>query len=157
MSPTTVIKLEGVLDLDLLFSGQLVESPALSNGVIEGTPEGGANVTFYLDSFARVKLAGNPRPYGDSVILYDYYSVGGWTKGNFHRTVFQGPLVEGPYAYLGEQSVMITAHAQPSEVAYFIEEGTQIKVKGSLYTVSFPEGRRGKHPTLQLVPEAVAA
>ncbi len=141
---TTILKLEGALDLDILFAGKIKEGDSVM----------GAG-HFNLDSFAHVKLAANPRPFtshydGLTTTLHDFYSFGGWVAGEEGRVVHGGPMVPGPHAYLFEQGVMVTAHKQPDEIAYLIEEGTIVKLMGTFYAVHFPNrpGQRMKYPEL---------
>jgi hypothetical protein len=142
------------INLDILFESQLTTDNSVH--VLEGTPEGGNNDTVALNSFSRIKLAANPNMYHGHT-LHDFYSFGGWDAGSFHRTEYRGPLVEGPHAYMFEQGTMLTAHAQPDEIAYLIEEGTILIFMGARFVVNFPAGRRGKFPELTLVSETVAA
>jgi hypothetical protein len=156
MQKTQVVSLgiETVLDLDVLFKDQFEENQF--NGgksTLEGTPEGGANDTFTVKYGSPFKLAGNAREY-KGVTLYDYYNFSGWTEGNFHRTEMYGPLVEGPYASLFELATVVAARREPDEVAFLIEEGTVIKLKGTQYRVTFPKNSRGKFPKLVKVPSA---
>jgi hypothetical protein len=153
---TQVINLGKALDLDHLFEGKFkYDSYGRNEGdVLDGTPEGGKNDTFATDHFCHTSLAANPHEYR-GYTLYDYYNFSGWTKGNFHRTEFQGPLVEGPQAALFELGVSVTAHMQPDEVAYLIEEGTVIILKGTTYKVHFPNrvGQKMKYPELVKISE----
>lgn len=104
--------------------------------------------TFAAKYGAQIKLAGRPRMYGGT-LLHDFYLFSGWEAGNFHRTECGGPLVEGPYASLFQLGTMVTAHRQPTELAYLIQNDDKVVLRGTTYTVQFD--RSGKYPKLSKV------
>lgn len=118
---TRIVKAGTELDLDHLM-GEAIEEDKMWAG------------HFSLNSFARVKLAGFPinhRGYE----LFEYYSVGGWDAGAEGREEFQGPMVPGPRAYAFKQGVMIHNGPYLDEVAFYVEDGYTVKLRGVWYTV----------------------
>lgn len=118
---------------------------------------------FSLDTFAPFELVTNARE-RNGIVIHDHYSIGGWNAGVFARKVFQGPLVEGPSAFVFEKGTMISLNHYDYEkqmLSVYFEEGTKIKVGGHVYQIHFPDrpGQRNKYPELNLVAvtEEVAA
>ena len=118
---TRIFKVGTELDLDRLM-GEAIEEDRIQAG------------HYSLRSFARVKLAGHPIEYRGSK-LYEYYSVGGWDKGAEAREEFQGPMVPGPRAYAFKQAVMIHNGPYEDEVAFYVEDGYTVILRGVRYTV----------------------
>jgi hypothetical protein len=67
--------------------------------------------------------------------LYNTYSVGGWEAGNFHRVVCQGPLVEGPHAWMSENATVLTAHKQARRERILVAAGDTVILRGTEYTI----------------------
>lgn len=118
---TRVFKVGTTVDLDRLM-GEAIQEDVLFPG------------HFTLRFNARVKLAGHPinhRGYK----LFEYYSVGGWDKGAEGREEFQGPMVPGPRAYAFKQGVTIHNGPYEDEVAFYVEDGYTVILRGVHYTV----------------------
>jgi hypothetical protein len=102
----------------------------------EGHPGAGApQAIFGQDHFNGPELAMFYKTHRGTD-LYNTYSVGGWEAGNFHRTVDQGPLVEGPHAWMSENGTTITAHKQVRRERILVEAVDTIIVRGTEYTIS---------------------
>jgi hypothetical protein len=67
--------------------------------------------------------------------LYQTFSVGGWEAGNYHRVEHEGPLVEGPHAWMNENSVALTAHKQEPRDRIIVEDGDTLILRGTEYTI----------------------
>lgn len=68
--------------------------------------------------------------------LYNTYSVGGWEAGNYHRAVDQGPLVEGPHAWMNENATVLTAHPQERRENILVAEGDTVILRRTEYILS---------------------
>lgn len=141
------------LNLDLIFAGQLKAEP----NEIDGLPATVVSVAYG----ARIKLAGNARQHtsrfdGRTVTLYDYFNFGGWDDQNYGRTEYQGRMVQGPHMFAYMLGTMLTAHAQPDETAFLVEEGDTLTFLGSEFRVTFPR-YSNNNMTLVPVKEAVTA
>lgn len=127
------------LDLDLLF-GEDIESSRYDY-------EKGY---FNRNHFGPFKLAANARvhrsPQFGEAVIHDYYSFGGWDETGEGRIVDNGPMVPGPQAYMFELGVAITAHKQPDTIAFYIETGDKVILRGTTYIVTF--NKRNKYPVL---------
>lgn len=118
---TRIFKVGTELDLDRLMGEAIAE-----DGYTPGH--------FSLRSFSRVKLAGFPIEYRGTK-LYEYYSVGGWDAGAEGREEFQGPMVPGPRAYAFKQGVCIHNGPYEDEVAFYVEDGYTVVLRGVRYIV----------------------
>jgi hypothetical protein len=80
------------------------------------------------------------------------HKVGGWGKGQAKRLEFEGPMVDGPVAYVFELCVAITSHVEADKFANDVtmELGDQLVVDGLLYEI-VADGRFG-HIKLVAVP-----
>ncbi len=67
--------------------------------------------------------------------LFKTYSVGGWEAGAFHRKVNEGPLVEGPHAWMSENAVALTAHKQEKRPEILVEPGDHLIIRGTEYEI----------------------
>lgn len=141
------------LNLDRLFEGNL----KTDSHEIDGHPA----TTISVDNFSRIKLAGNARQHtsrfdGKTVTLHDYFNFGGWDDQNYGRTEFQGPMVQGPHMFAYKLGVMLTAHTEPEEMAFLVEEGDTVQFLGSEFRVTFPP-YTNDNMKLELVKEVVTA
>lgn len=68
--------------------------------------------------------------------LYRTFSVGGWEAGSYHRVEHQGPLVEGPVAWMNENATTITAHKQERREQILVEAGDTIILRGTAFTIT---------------------
>ena len=119
---TVVVNAGSKLNLDAIFSG-LVEVDRY-----------GQKGHYALGTFSPIRLAANPRLY-KGYELHDFYSFGGWTAEGSGRIEFGGDMVQGPHAYMFGTGVMLTAEAQPDEVAYLVEVGSELTIAGTTYKV----------------------
>lgn len=67
--------------------------------------------------------------------LYNTYSVGGWEAGNFHRTVCEGPRVDGPHAWMNENATVLTARKQARREEILVEAGDHVILRGTEYEI----------------------
>lgn len=67
--------------------------------------------------------------------LFNTYNVGGWEAGNFHRTVCEGPRVDGPQAWLNENATVLTAHKQVKREEILVEAGDHVILRGTEYEI----------------------
>lgn len=67
--------------------------------------------------------------------LHNTYSVGGWEAGNFHRTVCEGPRVDGPQAWMNENATVLTAHKQTPRETILVEPGDHVILRGTEYEI----------------------
>lgn len=119
---TVVVNAGKQLNLDAVF-GNLVEWEKY-----------GQKGHFALGTFSPLKLAANPRTY-KGVELHDFFGFGGWTAEGVGRLVQDGEMVQGPHAYLVEHGVYLSAHAQPDDVAFLVEVGSELTFAGTTYKV----------------------
>jgi len=76
--------------------------------------------------------------------------VGAIPAGESGRKVFQGPLVEGPWAYTYPLGTMITAHPQPERAPVIdVAIGDLIEVDGVTYRLT--DDSRWEYPALEPV------
>ena len=61
--------------------------------------------------------------------------VGGWEAGNFHRTVCEGPRVDGPQAWMNENATVLTAHKQTPRETILVEPGDHVILRGTEYEI----------------------
>jgi hypothetical protein len=102
----------------------------------EGHPGAGApQAMFGQDHFQGPELAMFYKTHRGTD-LYKTYSVGGWEAGNYHRVVDQGPLVEGPHAWMNENATVLTAHKQERRERILVTEADTIILRGTAYTLS---------------------
>jgi hypothetical protein len=118
---TRIFKIGNELDLDKLM-GDAIEESSFGEG------------HFTLNSFSRVKLAGHPINYRGHE-LYEYYSICGWDAGAEGREEFQGPMVPGPRAHAFKEGVMIHNGPYLDEVAFYVEDGYTVIIRGVKYIV----------------------
>jgi hypothetical protein len=101
----------------------------------EGHPGAGTpQAMFGQDHFKGPELAMFDKTYRGTD-LYKTYAVGGWEAGNYHRAVDQGPLVEGPHAFLNENATILTAHKQERRERILVTDGDTVIVRGTEYTI----------------------
>jgi hypothetical protein len=102
----------------------------------EGHPGAGTpQAMFSQDHWAGPELAmfhKNVR----GLVLYRTFSVGGWEAGSYHRVEHEGPLVEGPQAWMNENAITLTAHKQEPREQILVTDGDTIILRGTEYTVS---------------------
>jgi len=122
MQKTTVINAGAKLNLDEIFAGE-----------VEWNKYGKAG-HFSLDTFSRVKLAGNARMYNGTE-LHDFFSFGGWTAEGVGRIVDGGEEVQGPHAYIFGLGITLSNRQEPDEIAYLVAEGTELIFAGTTYVV----------------------
>jgi hypothetical protein len=70
------------------------------------------------------------------VDLYRTFSVGGWEAGNYHRVEHEGPLVEGPQAWMNQNDTTLTAHKQEPRERIIVTDGDTVILRGTGYTIS---------------------
>lgn len=119
---TVVVNVGKKLNLDAIF-GSLVEFEKY-----------GEKGHYALATMSRLKLAANPRLYKGTE-LHDFYSFGGWTAEGVGRIETGGDMVQGPHAYMFGTGVYLSAEAQPEEVAYLVEVGSELTIAGTVYKV----------------------
>ncbi|MET4144200.1 hypothetical protein [Arthrobacter sp. UYCo732] len=117
----------------------------------EGHPGAGTpQALFGQDHFTGPELAMFDKTYRGTD-LYNTYSVGGWEAGNFHRVVCQGPLVEGPHAWMSANATVITAHKQERRERILVTEADTLILRGTEYTIS-----KDRYGYIKLTPVKVA-
>lgn len=122
MAKTTVINAGNKLNLDEIFAGEIEHDRYDEKG------------HFALKYGSAIKLAANPHVY-KGVILYDFYSFGGWTAEGVGRVEDYGPEVEGPEAYFIGLGAYLTNYIEEDETAYLIEIGHELTIAGTTYKV----------------------
>ena len=90
--------------------------------------------TFSQDHFSGPQLTMFYKTYRGAD-LYNTYSVGGWEAGNFHRTVCDGPRVDGPHAWMNENATVLTAHKQVKREEILVEAGDHVILRGTEYEI----------------------
>lgn len=114
-----MVDLGDELNLDELFAGEIDYHRWNEKG------------HFALDTMSYTELAfQNARGY------WEHYRFGGWTAEGVGRIVHGGKLEQGPYAYLNQTGVMITAAQLPEKTVYVIREGSLLTVAGTTYRVT---------------------
>lgn len=68
--------------------------------------------------------------------LHNTYSVGGWEAGNFHRSEFEGPRIDGPVAWMNQDDIAITAHKQVERESILVEPGDHVLLRGTEYEIT---------------------
>lgn len=63
------------------------------------------------------------------------YYVFGWEAGSRQRLVQDGPLVEGPRAFLQQKPTAVTAHRQPVVTEIPVEVGDHLIIRGIEYVI----------------------
>lgn len=90
--------------------------------------------TFTTGSFAKTVLVMEDRMHR-GVMLTNQYGIFGWEAGSFQRLVQDGPMVEGPYAYMTKQSVALTAHRQEPREEIMVKTGDRLIIRGTTYEI----------------------
>ncbi|HEX9089590.1 MAG TPA: hypothetical protein VF867_19015 [Arthrobacter sp.] len=109
------------------------------------------NAEYHQDHFTGPQLTMFDKNYRGTD-LYSTFTVGGWEAGNFHRTVFQGPMVEGPHAYLNTNATVLTAHKQERREAILITVEDTLTIRGAEFAIS-----RSRYGHITLTPVAALA
>lgn len=118
----------------------------------EGHPGAGtAQALFGQDHFAGPQLAMFDKTYRGTD-LYTTYSVGGWEAGNFHRVACEGPLVEGPDAWMSANATVLTAHKQERREQILVAEDDTLILRGTEYTIS-----KDRYGYIKVTPVGVTA
>jgi hypothetical protein len=118
----------------------------------EGHPGAGApQALFGQDHFTGPVLAMFDKTYRGTD-LYRTFHVGGWEPGNFHRVVCQGPLVEGPHAWMSENATILTAHQQERRERILVNEDDTVLLRGTEYAI-----RKDRYGYVKLTPVTVNA
>lgn len=73
--------------------------------------EWGTGPVFSSGSFATTVLTMEDRVHR-GVMLEDQYGIFGWETGSFQRLLQDGPMVEGPQAFMNKKGVSLTVHRQ---------------------------------------------
>lgn len=128
------------LDLDAIFGDSIKTDDERE---LDGYPY----QTVSLNSFSNMKLASDPRLYtsrftGETSVLHDFYSFGGWDEKHYARTEYQGNMVQGPYAFASKMGSMITSTPDPDEYAYLVNDGDTVIFMGYKFKVSSPKNTR---------------
>lgn len=90
--------------------------------------------TFSSGSFTKTVLAMESRMHR-GVMLVDQYGIFGWEAGSFQRVVQDGPLVEGPIAYMNKKGVALTAHRQEPVREIMVKPGDHLIIRGTTYEI----------------------
>lgn len=97
------------------------------------------NTTWDADTVFSAGHWGTPlltMPYSaDRADLTRRYCVFGWEAGNRQRMVQDGPLVEGPVAYLQSSPVALTAHRQAPVAEIPVAVGDHLIIRGTEYVI----------------------
>ncbi|TSE14991.1 hypothetical protein B1A87_002715 [Arthrobacter sp. KBS0703] len=118
----------------------------------EGHPgAGNPQALFGQDHFGGPQLAMFDKTHRGTD-LYTTYSVGGWEAGNFHRVICEGPLVEGPHAWMSANATVLTAHKQERREQILVAEGDTIILRGTEYAIS-----QDRYGYIKLTPTPVSA
>ena len=84
------------------------------------------------------------------------YALGGWTKDGMGRLVHEGPMVQGPHAYIYGEATVIARRGGTSEVLrqkddagllFRCKAGDTLDIAGTTYTLTL--NTRG-YPSLQV-------
>lgn len=110
--------------------------------------EGQPNAEYHQDHFTGPQLTMFDKTYRGTD-LYTTFTVGGWEAGNFNRTVFQGPMVDGPHAYLNANATVLTAHKQERRETILITVEDTLTIRGAEFSIS-----RDRYGYITLTPVA---
>jgi hypothetical protein len=78
-----------------------------------------------------IRFTDNPTPYKQ----YSSFSIFGWNEKNAARVVHGGPIVQGPYASISENGVMLTAHKQEPKEFIKISIHDTLEIDGVEYSM----------------------
>ena len=78
-----------------------------------------------------IRFIDNPNKYGKLTT----FSVFGWNEHTKQRVEYQGPLVQGPYATMSANGVMITAHKQEQKELLEVSLEDTLEIDGVEYTI----------------------
>jgi hypothetical protein len=73
----------------------------------------------------------NPNRYGKLTT----YSIFGWNEKTEARVEYQGPMVQGPYASMSANGVMITAHRQEPKARIDVSVNDTLEIDGREYSI----------------------
>lgn len=110
------------------------------------TSEGQPNAEYHQDHFTGPQLTMFDKTHRGTD-LYTTFTVGGWEAGNFNRKVFQGPMVDGPHAYLNANATVLTAHKQERRGTILITVEDTLTIRGAELTIS-----RDRYGYISLTP-----